>query len=51
MLSPAVAERLAQIEAALRPLADAQMAVPMRAYMLGQFAFLGIRSTPRRQAL
>jgi 3-methyladenine DNA glycosylase AlkD len=42
---------LAQIEAALRPLADAQQAVPMRAYMLNQFAFLGIRATPRRQAL
>jgi 3-methyladenine DNA glycosylase AlkD len=42
---------LSQIEAALRPLADAQQAVHMRAYMLGKFAFLGIRATPRRQAL
>lgn len=48
---PGVGEVLAQIDAALRPLADAQEAVPMRAYMLGQFDFLGIRATPRRQAL
>lgn len=48
---PSVAEVLAQIDAALRPLADAQLAPPMRAYMLDQFAFLGIRATPRRQAL
>ena len=37
----------AQIEATLRPLADAQQAEPM----LDQFAFLGTRATPRRQAL
>jgi 3-methyladenine DNA glycosylase AlkD len=42
---------LLQIDAALRPLADPVQAVPMRAYMLDQFAFLGIRATPRRQAL
>ena len=42
---------LLQIDAALRPLADPGQAVPMRAYMLDQFAFLGIRATPRRQAL
>ena len=42
---------LSQIDAALRPLADLAQAVPMRAYMLDQFAFLGIRATPRRQAL
>ena len=42
---------LSQIDAALRPLADPGQAVPMRAYMLDQFAFLGIRATPRRQAL
>lgn len=42
---------LSQIETALRPLADPAQAVPMRAYMLDQFAFLGIRATPRRQAL
>jgi len=51
MTKSAVAELLSQIESALRPLADAQQAVPMRAYMLDQFAFLGIRATPRRQAL
>ncbi len=51
MTTPPVAARLSQIEAALRPLADAQQAVPMRAYMLNQFAFLGIRATARRQAL
>ena len=49
--TPSIDAQLAQIEAALRPLADAQQAVPMRAYMLNQFAFLGIRATPRRQAL
>ena len=48
---PSIDALLAQIEAVLRPLADAQQAVPMRAYMLKQFAFLGIRATPRRQAL
>jgi 3-methyladenine DNA glycosylase AlkD len=42
---------LSQIETALRPLADPAQAVPMRAYMLDQFAFLGIRAIPRRQAL
>ena len=42
---------LSQIDTALRPLADPVQAVPMRAYMLDQFAFLGIRATPRRQAL
>lgn len=51
MTTPAVAALILQIEAALRPLADALQAVPMRAYMLDQFAFLGIRATPRRQAL
>jgi 3-methyladenine DNA glycosylase AlkD len=49
--TPTVASQFAAIDAALRPLADAQQAVPMRAYMLDQFAFLGIRATPRRQAL
>ena len=44
MTTPAVAARLLQIEAALRPLADALQAVPMRTYMLDQFAFLGIRA-------
>lgn len=51
MTTPAVAVLILQIEVALRPLADALQAVPMRAYMLDQFAFLGIRATPRRQAL
>jgi 3-methyladenine DNA glycosylase AlkD len=51
MTAQAVAAFHTQIEAALRPLADAAQAVPMRAYMLDQFAFLGIRATPRRQAL
>lgn len=51
MTTPPIAAMFNQIETALRPLADAQQAVPMRAYMLDQFAFLGIRATPRRQAL
>lgn len=42
---------LPAIEAALRALADAQQAVPMNAYMLDQFEFLGIRAGPRRAAL
>ena len=46
-----VAALLTQIESALRPLADAQRAQRMRAYMLDQFAFLGIHASPRRQAL
>jgi 3-methyladenine DNA glycosylase AlkD len=46
-----VATWLMPIEAALRALADAQQAVPMKAYMLGQFEFLGIRAGPRREAL
>jgi 3-methyladenine DNA glycosylase AlkD len=50
MTPPAVAV-LSQIEGALRPLADRSQAVPMRAYMLDQFAFLGIRAVPRRGAL
>ncbi len=48
---PSVAIWLAPIEAALRALADAQQAEPMKAYMLGQFEFLGIRAGPRREAL
>lgn len=42
---------LPSIEAALRAQADAQQAVPMKAYMLDQFEFLGIRAGPRREAL
>lgn len=48
---PGVAAVQQAIESALRPLSDVQQAVPMRAYMLNQFAFLGIRAAPRRQAL
>ena len=51
MTTPAVAALILQIKVALLPLADTLQAVPMRAYMLDQFAFLGIRATPRRQAL
>jgi len=51
MTSPPELALLAQIETALRALADGGQAVPMRAYMLDQFAFLGIRANPRRQAL
>jgi 3-methyladenine DNA glycosylase AlkD len=51
MTQSAVALLLSQIEAELRPMADAAQAVAMRAYMLNQFAFLGIRATARRQAL
>ena len=51
MTLAAVETLFAQIETALRPLADETQAIPMRAYMLDQFAFLGIRATPRRQAL
>ena len=46
-----VAMCLPPIEAALRAQADAQQAPPMKAYMLGQFEFLGIRAGPRREAL
>jgi len=42
---------LAQVQDALRPLANAQQAQAMGAYMLNQFAFLGIRAPLRRQAL
>ncbi len=42
---------LLPIEAALRAQADAQQAVPMKAYMLDQFEFLGIRAGQRREAL
>ena len=48
---PHVAQALTPIEAALRALANAQEAVPMKAYMLGQFEFLGVRAGPRREAL
>jgi hypothetical protein len=42
MTTPSVAVLLSQIDAARRPLADALQAVPMRAYMLDPFEFLGI---------
>ncbi len=42
---------LASIESALRAQADPEQAVSMRAYMLNQFEFLGIRAGPRRDAL
>lgn len=42
---------LAQIQTALGAQADVQHAVPMKAYMLGQFEFLGVRAGPRRDAL
>ena len=42
---------LSDIAYALRALADPAQAVPMKAYMLDQFEFLGIRAGPRRDAL
>ena len=51
MTTPPEPALIPQIEAALRPLADAARAVPMRAYMLNQFAFLGIGANARREAL
>jgi 3-methyladenine DNA glycosylase AlkD len=39
-----------RIQDALRPLADANRARAMTAYMKGQFAFLGIQTPARRQA-
>ncbi len=39
------------VQARLRPLADAGRAGPMRAYQRDQFPFLGIQSTPRREAV
>ena len=46
-----IASWLMPVEAALRSQVDAQQAVPMKAYMLGQFEFLGIRAGPRRDAI
>ncbi|MFA9216667.1 MAG: DNA alkylation repair protein [Sphingomonadaceae bacterium] len=42
---------VAMLEAALRPRADASEARGMRAYLLDQFDFLGIRAPLRRQAI
>ncbi|MDE2593314.1 MAG: DNA alkylation repair protein [Burkholderiales bacterium] len=39
------------VQAALRPLADAERAGPMRAYMKDQFPFLGVATPARRQAV
>lgn len=39
------------VKASLQPLANGQNAKAMSAYLRGQFAFLGIKSTPRREAL
>ena len=44
MTTPAVAALILQIDAELRPLADSLLGVPMRAYTLGQFAFMDIRA-------
>lgn len=41
----------AAIEARLRPLANPERAAPMRAYLLGQFDFLGIATPARRAAI
>lgn len=46
-----VAMSLPPIEAALRAQANVQQAMPMKAYMLDQFEFLGIRAGPRRDAM
>lgn len=48
---PSTQEWVAAVQAALRPLADAERAGPMRAYMKNQFPFLGIATPVRRQAV
>lgn len=48
---PSTQEWVAAVQAALRPLADAERAGPMRAYMKDQFPFLGIATPVRRQAV
>ena len=45
------AEYASAVQARLRSLADAGRAVQMRAYQRDQFPFLGIQSTPRRDAV
>lgn len=45
------AQFVQKVVQALAPLADAERAVPMRAYLLDQFAFLGLPAPMRRQAL
>ena len=39
------------VQRALTPLADASKAAPMKAYLLGQFEFLGLPAPVRRQAV
>lgn len=39
------------VEHALVPLADADRALPMKAYLLNQFEFLGLQAATRRQAV
>jgi 3-methyladenine DNA glycosylase AlkD len=50
-LTPAATETLHAITSTLGALADAGQAQGMKAYMLNQFAFLGIRAPVRRDAL
>ncbi|MEL7210946.1 MAG: DNA alkylation repair protein, partial [Actinomycetota bacterium] len=47
---PDTLDLLAELEAALTPLADPESAVSMAAYMQDHFDFLGIRAGDRRQA-
>ena len=49
--SPSPAIWVTQVQAALAPLADAGKAHAMRAYLRGQFAFLGIAAPARRAAV
>lgn len=44
-------EPLLEIQKAFHALKDAAQAAQMKAYMLNQFEFIGIRATPRRQTL
>lgn len=45
------AQLLIDVQRALKSLRNAEQAIHMKAYMLNQFEFMGIRATPRRQAL
>ena len=51
MTARSAASFAAQARAALAPLADPVKAAGMRAYMKGQFAFLGVQTPQRRQAV
>ena len=42
---------LQQIQQAFRAMRNPEQALHMKAYMLNQFEFIGIRATPRRQTL